>query len=49
MAWGIIMTVVTLVGMLGLTIFNVSQESPYLASEDLDAVALAAVRPRLAA
>jgi xanthosine utilization system XapX-like protein len=49
MAWGIMMTVVALVGMLGLLISNTSQQGPRLTSKEPDAVSLAAVEQQRAA
>jgi hypothetical protein len=49
MAWGIMMTAVTLVGMLGLVIFKIGQEAPSLPSEDPAADASTAIEQRRAA
>jgi hypothetical protein len=49
MAWGIMMTAVTLVGMLGLLIFGLSQQKPPVRNESAEAIAPAAVGQQRAA
>lgn len=49
MAWGIMMTVVTLVGMLGLVMFEVSQQKPPASNDGPEAVVSEAVEQQRAA
>ena len=49
MAWGIAMTAVTLMGMLGLVIFKVSQQELAVSNEDPEAVASEVVEQQRAA
>ena len=49
MAWGIMMTAVTLVGMLGLLMFNTAQQLSSIPSEDTHPVALASLQQKRAA
>ncbi len=49
MAWGIIMTALTLVGMLGLIILSINQQEQGPAVADFDTVAARAMRLQLAA
>jgi len=49
MAWGIIMTAITLVGMLGLVIFSINQQEQRPSGTGSEAAASAMVGRRLAA
>lgn len=49
MAWGIIMTALTLVGMLGLIIVSINQQEQRPAATDFETVAARALRLQLAA